>query len=74
MLARVRVRYPDIPIIFLETRPLAEEWAFRYLWAPLAEVETEQHPGSGVRSAELPLDYAPRRTPPRAGRRRKTGA
>jgi len=72
MLARVQVRYPEIAIVFLETRPLAEEWTFRYLGAGLAEFESEQPSGSGVRAAELPLDYAPRRTPPRA--RRTTGA
>jgi hypothetical protein len=72
MLARVQVRYPEIAIVFLETRPLAEEWTFRYLGAGLAEFEAEQQSGSGVRGAELPLDYAPRRTPPRE--RRKTDA
>jgi hypothetical protein len=41
MLARVQVRYPEIPIVFLETRPLAEEWTFRYLGAALAEHESE---------------------------------
>jgi hypothetical protein len=72
ILARVQVRYPEIPIVFLETRSLAEEWTFRYLGAALAEYESEQLSGSGVRAAELPLDYTARRTPPRA--RRKTGA
>jgi hypothetical protein len=42
MLARVQVRYPEIPIVFLETRPLAEEWTFRYLGAALAEHESER--------------------------------
>lgn len=41
LLARVQVRYPEIPILFLETRPLAEEWTFRYLGAALAEVTSE---------------------------------
>lgn len=36
LLARVQVRYPEIPIVFLETRQLAEEWTFRYLGAALA--------------------------------------
>lgn len=40
LLARVQVRYPEIPIVFLETRPLAEEWTFRYLGAALAEALT----------------------------------
>ena len=39
MLARLQVRYPEIPILFLETRPLAEEWTFRYLGAAAAEQE-----------------------------------
>jgi hypothetical protein len=69
MLARVQVRYPEIPILFLETRPLAEEWTFRYLGAALVEHESEQLSGSGVRAAELPLEYAPRLTTTRARRK-----
>jgi hypothetical protein len=30
-LAECQVRWPNIPIIFGETRPLAEEWTYRYL-------------------------------------------
>lgn len=41
MLARLHVRYPEVPILFLESRPLAEEWAFRYLGAALAEALAE---------------------------------
>lgn len=37
MLARIQVRYPEIHIMFAETRPLAEEWTFRYLGAAVAE-------------------------------------
>lgn len=37
MLARIQVRYPEIHIMFAETRPLAEEWTFRYLGAAAAE-------------------------------------
>ena len=37
LLARVQVRYPETPIIFTETRPLAEEWTYRWLGAALAE-------------------------------------
>jgi len=71
MLARVQVRYPEIPILFLETRPLAEEWTFRYLGAALAEHESEQ-PTPQIRAAELPLDYAAVRPP--ATNRPKAGA
>jgi hypothetical protein len=42
MLARVAVRYPRVPVLFLETRPLAEEWTFRYLGAARAEADAEE--------------------------------
>ncbi len=75
MLARVQVRYPEIPIVFLETRPLAEEWTFRYLGAALAEHGSGRELASDVRAAEPPVSYGKRpRTqsrirpiPPRAG-------
>ncbi len=57
MLARVQVRYPEIPIVFLETRALAEEWTFRYLGAALAEHESERASGPQLRAAEPPLAY-----------------
>jgi hypothetical protein len=58
VLARVQVRYPEIPIVFLETRALAEEWTFRYLGAALAEFEAERGSPGHVRAAERPPDYA----------------
>ena len=36
MLAALTVRYPAVPIHFSETRPLAEEWTYRFLGAALA--------------------------------------
>jgi len=38
LLARVQVRYPEVPIVFCDTRPLAEEWTYRWLGAALAEL------------------------------------
>jgi ERCC4 domain len=35
-LATLTVRYPSVPIHFAETRPLAEEWTYRFLGAALA--------------------------------------
>lgn len=32
-LAELQVRYPGVPIVFCETRQLAEEWTYRYLAA-----------------------------------------
>ena len=37
VLARLQVRYHDVPIVFAETRPLAEEWTYRFLAAALRE-------------------------------------
>ena len=36
MHAALTVRYPAVPIHFAETRPLAEEWTYRFLGAALA--------------------------------------
>lgn len=37
LLAAVHIRYPSVPILFLESRSLAEEWTFRFLGAALAD-------------------------------------
>ena len=37
LLARVQVRWPTVPVVFAETRPLAEEWTYRFLGAALSE-------------------------------------
>jgi hypothetical protein len=42
LLAAVQVRYPGVPIGFFETRPLAEEWTFRFLGAALAYAQADQ--------------------------------
>jgi hypothetical protein len=44
LVARLQVRYREVPIIFAETRPLAEEWTYRFLAAALREHST---PGQG---------------------------
>ncbi len=72
MLARVQVRYPEIAIVFLETRPLAEEWTFRYLGAALAEQESQQHGAPRLRAAESPAGY-PTVSPELSRKRRKAG-
>jgi hypothetical protein len=40
-LAEVQIRWPNVPIVFCETRPLAEEWTYRFLAAAQAWAETE---------------------------------
>jgi hypothetical protein len=41
LLAAITVRYPTVPIHFAETRPLAEEWTYRFLGAALAYHQAE---------------------------------
>src|SRR3990170_8048516 len=41
LLARVQVRYPEIPLVFCENRAMAEEWTFRWLGAALLESVAE---------------------------------
>jgi hypothetical protein len=41
MLAAAQVRYPNVPIVFCETRPLAQEWAYRFLGAAAAYAAEE---------------------------------
>lgn len=51
-LAEAQVRFPTVPIVFCETRPLAQEWTYRFLGAAL----THHHEGGHGerRAAELP--------------------
>jgi len=41
MLAAAQVRYPNVPIVFCESRQLAQEWAYRFLGAAAAFVDEE---------------------------------
>lgn len=41
-LAEAQVRFPSVPIVFCETRPLAQEWAYRFLGAAVAHHHDEQ--------------------------------
>lgn len=45
MLARLHVRYPEVPVVFADSRRFAEEWTYRFLAAALAETSPE----SGMR-------------------------
>ena len=49
LLARVQVRYPNVPIVFCDTRPLAEEWTYRFLGAALAHLTAEHTTGDDHR-------------------------
>ncbi|MEY2569797.1 MAG: hypothetical protein QOE63_147, partial [Acidimicrobiaceae bacterium] len=41
MLAAAQVRYPTVPIMFCETRALAQEWTYRFLGAALSFADEE---------------------------------
>ena len=41
-LAEAQVRFPDVPIVFAETRLLAQEWTYRFLGAALSH-DQEHH-------------------------------
>jgi hypothetical protein len=46
MLARLQLRYPEVPIVFADSRKFAEEWTYRYLAAALAEAPPTADQGS----------------------------
>lgn len=52
-LAELQVRYPNVPIVFCETRSLAEEWTYRYLAAARVWAETEAAAVARVEGAQL---------------------
>ena len=51
-LAEAQVRFPGVPIVFCETRPLAQEWAYRFLGAALSH--DDEHGAAAARQAGLP--------------------
>ncbi len=46
-IAELQVRYPTVPIVFAETRKLAQEWAYRFLGAAL-DLDVDEAHGSEV--------------------------
>ena len=42
-LAEAQARFPSVPIVFCETRDLAQEWVYRWLGACLAELSVARH-------------------------------
>jgi ERCC4-type nuclease len=62
-LAELQVRWPNVPIVFCETRQLAEEWTYRFLAAAHAWAETEHSAIERITSTGEPagtdLDRAP---------------
>ena len=63
-LGEAAARFPAVPIVFAETRPLAQEWTYRFLGAALA------HHHDDVRGHAVRRDLASRRRSHGAGDRR----
>ena len=53
-IAEAQVRFSTVPIVFAETRPLAQEWTYRFLGAALAH-HTEHHQTGVGHVPRLPL-------------------
>ena len=64
-LAELQVRYPNVPIVFCETRSLAEEWTYRYLAAARVWAETETVAAERIEQAILDASPPDRTRPAR---------
>lgn len=51
-LAEAQVRFPGVPIVFAETRALAQEWTYRFLGAAIAHYQ--DHVAADTLAASLP--------------------
>lgn len=58
-LAELQVRWPEVPIVFCETRALAEEWTYRYLAAAVTWAESEGPAQLRSGASASDLDGAP---------------
>jgi ERCC4-type nuclease len=51
-IAECQIRFPRVPIVFCETRKLAQEWTYRFLGAAVAHHHDDER--GEKRTAELP--------------------
>jgi len=61
-LGETAVRYPSVPIVFAETRQLAQEWTFRFLGAAVEHV-TKERVGEERAAQLVPAGSVPHRAP-----------
>jgi hypothetical protein len=59
-IAETHARYPNVPIVFCETRALAQEWTFRFLAAALHEARLELGAGPHLEDLEAAGPVPPR--------------
>jgi hypothetical protein len=58
-LAELQIRWPAVPIVFTETRKLAEEWTYRYLAAAYAWAADERDAIARIGTRDDQLTHAP---------------
>lgn len=61
-LAEAQVAFPTVPIIFCETRKLAQEWTYRFLAAAVAAAELDEY-GAATVAGLTPAEPLPPREP-----------
>jgi hypothetical protein len=44
MLSRLQIRYPEVQMVFADSRRFAEDWMYRFLTAALSEVPVDVEP------------------------------
>lgn len=67
-IAECQVRFPTVPIVFCDTRKLAQEWTYRFLAAARAGLSEEMVGDVAVRSLEVAPPLPPPPSPPRVVR------
>jgi hypothetical protein len=63
-LAELQVRWPAVPIVFMETRKLAEEWTYRYLAAAYVWATEEEAVVERIGTNDDQIIEAPHAPPP----------
>ena len=64
-LAELHIAYPSVPIVFCQTRKLAEEWTYRYLAAAHVWAQTDTAAGQRIGlGAPAPSEPGPDVRPP----------
>jgi hypothetical protein len=58
-LAELQVRWPEVPIVFTQTRTLAEEWTYRYLAAARVWADSQDAAAARIGPEIGDLDRAP---------------
>lgn len=61
-LAELQIRWANVAIVFCETRPLAEEWTYRFLAAAHAWATTEHAALHRISAASIPITELDRAT------------